>query len=100
VNPDKIKAWAGALIAIGGVCALSFWGVPYYIGTQVRMHVTDELKQQAVTEAVDAVEDLATTNRATLNAINEQLGRMEAAQIRRDELFAAYLERQAARAGQ
>jgi hypothetical protein len=97
VSWDKIKSWGAAVVAIFGVLTVSLWGVPYYIGTQVREQVTHELKEQAVSDELDGVKTIAQTNSATLAAIAGQLERMEKAQIRRDELFADYLERQAER---
>jgi hypothetical protein len=100
VNADTIKKVAGAFVAVVAAAGVLFWGVPYWMQTQVRAQVTAELREQAVSTAVDDVEAIAKANKATLTAIQGTLTRMEQAQIRRDQLFAEYLERQAARANQ
>jgi len=97
LNPDKIKNWAAAGIAILGLSAAVLWGVPYWMKTEVRGMVTTELEEQAVSTAVAEVEAIAKSNQATLSSVNATLERMEAAQMKRDQLFAEYLERQAAR---
>lgn len=97
MTADNVQKIAGAFVAVVAAAAVLFWGVPYWMKTQVREQVTAELKEQAVTTTVGEVDRLAKANAATLTAIQGTLTRMEQAQIRRDQLFAEYLERQANR---
>jgi hypothetical protein len=84
----KMGALAAAVVAIAG---LTFWGVPFYIKTQVVAEVRTELAQAGV----DALNDQADGNSAIGTAIITRLDSIEKRMIERDAMFIAYLERQA-----
>lgn len=96
MNWEQIGKWAGAITAVIVLAAAVLWGVPYYIKAQVRTQVTAELAEQAVSSEIDTLETIAKANAAALLANSAILVRMEDRMIRRDQLFADYLERQAA----
>ena len=100
MNWEQIGKWAGAVTAVIVLAAAVLWGVPYYIKAQVRTQVTAELAEQAVSGEIDALESIAKANAAALQANGAILIRMEGRMVARDQLFAAYLERQAALAAE
>ena len=87
-NIVKMGAIAAAVVAVAG---LTFWGVPFYIKTQVVDEVRTELEQAGV----DALNDQADGNTAIGGAIISRLDGIEKRMIERDAMFIAYLERQA-----
>lgn len=87
-KPAKILS--GIATAVGAL-AVILWGVPYYIGSQVRAQVAVELRQHDV----PGIEETADGNKATLGAVLTQLEGMETRMIERDQMFIDYLERQA-----
>lgn len=84
----KFGAIAAAVVAVAG---LTFWGVPFYIKTEVVAEVRTELEQAGV----DALNDQADGNSAVGTAIITRLDGIEKRMIERDAMFIAYLERQA-----
>lgn len=84
----KMGSLAAAVVTMAG---LTFWGVPFYIKTQVVAEVRTELEQAGV----DALNDQADGNSAVGDAIITRLDSIENRMIERDQMFIAYLERQA-----
>lgn len=91
VTPGKIIGGATAVIVLAGMV---LWGVPYYIGAQVRSAVSTELEAAGVTDGNAA----SAANTAAISAISGTLTSMENRMIARDEFVMNYFKEQADRA--
>lgn len=89
-TPGKV---IGALITAGAAAGIMFWGVPYYLDSEVSVRVKAELNALPPASVPQAVVD----NTAAINSLNTTMQSMETRMIERDRLFMEYLQKQAER---
>lgn len=77
----QITGWATGITATIGAIVLIFWGVPYYLQTQVRALYAAEVAAAGAPAGV-------TANDAAIQAMQRQLNGMELRMIARDEIQA------------
>lgn len=88
LTPAKIISLVTAALVLVG---LVLWGVPYYIGSQVRAQVTTELKALPPDpHPITATEIGALTS--TVAATQATVLRMEQAMIARDQIILQYFQ--------
>lgn len=95
LSPGKI---IGGIAAVGAAVAIVLWGVPYYIGAQVRTQVATELEAAGVSTSLGSLDEVSGANQATIGAVLSRLESMETRMIARDEFIMDYFKEQAERA--